>query len=107
MLMLNIVKLPLDMLSKSLIHSPWSRQPAHWQGFTAHSFACSSYPIKAGDKILVHAAAGGVGSLIVQIAKNAGKLIINSIFCHFTRHAQAPKSRIMHSSKLSPLTARC
>jgi len=43
-----------------------------WQGFTAHAFACSSYPIKAGDKILVHAAAGGVGSLIVQIAKNAG-----------------------------------
>ena len=43
-----------------------------WQGFTAHSFACSSYPIKAGDKILVHAAAGGVGNLIIQIAKNAG-----------------------------------
>ena len=43
-----------------------------WQGFTAHAFACSSYPIKAGDKILVHAAAGGVGNLIIQIAKNAG-----------------------------------
>ena len=43
-----------------------------WQGFTAHAFACSSYPIKAGDKVLVHAAAGGVGSLITQIAKNTG-----------------------------------
>lgn len=43
-----------------------------WQGFTAHAFARSSYPIKAGDKILVHAAAGGVGSLITQIAKNTG-----------------------------------
>ena len=43
-----------------------------WQGFTAHAFACSSYPVKAGDKILVHAAAGGVGNLIIQIAKNAG-----------------------------------
>jgi len=45
-----------------------------WQGFTAHAFTRSSYPVKAGDKILVHAAAGGVGSLIVQIAKNAGRL---------------------------------
>lgn len=44
-----------------------------WQGFTAHAFACTSYPIKAGDKILIHAAAGGVGNLIVQIAKNAGE----------------------------------
>jgi len=44
-----------------------------WQGFTAHAFARSSYPIKAGDKILVHAAAGGVGNLIIQIAKNAGR----------------------------------
>ena len=43
-----------------------------WQGYTAHAFACSSYPIKAGDKVLVHAAAGGVGSLITQIAKNTG-----------------------------------
>ncbi|XP_073244712.1 quinone oxidoreductase-like [Porites lutea] len=49
-----------------------------WQGFTAHAFACSSYPIKAGDKILVHAAAGGVGSLIVQIAKNAGAFVIGT-----------------------------
>jgi len=52
-----------------------------WQGFTAHALARSSYPVKAGDKILVHAAAGGVGSLIVQIAKNAGRLnvIINKL----------------------------
>ena len=54
-----------------------------WQGFTAHAFACTSYPIKAGDKILVHAAAGGVGGLIVQIAKNAGNFyarLQNSLF---------------------------
>ncbi|XP_078344923.1 quinone oxidoreductase 1-like [Oculina patagonica] len=49
-----------------------------WQGFTAHSFATSAYPIKAGDKILVHAAAGGVGNLIVQIAKNRGAFVIGT-----------------------------
>ena len=53
-----------------------------WQGFTAHAFACSSYPIKAGDKILVHAAAGGVGNLIIQIAKNAGT-------CRYMYHCYA------------------
>jgi len=50
-----------------------------WQGFTAHALARSSYPVKAGDKILVHAAAGGVGGLIVQIAKNAGRLVLHVI----------------------------
>lgn len=54
-----------------------------WQGFTAHAFACSSYPIKAGDKILVHAAAGGVGSLIIQIAKNAGNCDARLFQCYF------------------------
>lgn len=60
-----------------------------WQGFTAHAFACSSYPIKAGDKVLVHAAAGGVGSLITQIAKNTGAFVIGTT----STEAKASKAR--------------
>ena len=39
------------------------------QGMTAHYLAHDSYPIEAGDRVVVHAAAGGVGNLLVQIAK--------------------------------------
>src|SRR5689334_24251581 len=39
------------------------------QGMTAHYLAHDSYPIRAGDRVVVHAAAGGVGQLLTQIAK--------------------------------------
>lgn len=39
------------------------------QGMTAHYLAFSTYPLKSGDTALIHAAAGGVGLLLVQIAK--------------------------------------
>ncbi|HEV7590208.1 MAG TPA: alcohol dehydrogenase catalytic domain-containing protein, partial [Longimicrobium sp.] len=39
------------------------------QGITAHYLAASTYPLREGDRCLVHAAAGGVGLLLVQIAK--------------------------------------
>ena len=42
------------------------------QGMTAHYLATSTYPIQAGDEVLVHAAAGGVGRLLVQMAKMRG-----------------------------------
>jgi NADPH2:quinone reductase len=42
------------------------------QGMTAHYLACSTYPIRPGDDVLVHAAAGGVGLLLTQIAKLRG-----------------------------------
>ena len=42
------------------------------QGMTAHYLATSTYPIQPGDEVLVHAAAGGVGRLLVQIAKLRG-----------------------------------
>src|SRR5438128_1069160 len=42
------------------------------QGMTAHYLACSTYPLKGGDTCLVHAAAGGVGLLLCQIAKMRG-----------------------------------
>ena len=43
------------------------------QGMTAHYLVHSILPVKAGTKVLVHAAAGGTGSLICQVAKNAGE----------------------------------
>ena len=42
------------------------------QGMTAHYLTYSVYPVGPGTKVLVHAAAGGTGSLICQVAKNAG-----------------------------------
>src|ERR1019366_7862443 len=42
------------------------------QGMTAHYLTHSTFPLKAGDTCLVHAAAGGAGGLIVQMAKNIG-----------------------------------
>lgn len=46
------------------------------QGMTAHYLASDSYPIDAGDWVLVHAAAGGVGLLLTQIAKLRGGRVI-------------------------------
>ena len=48
------------------------------QGMTAHYLAASIYPLKAGDRALVHAAAGGVGLLLVQIAKRRGAHVIGT-----------------------------
>lgn len=49
------------------------------QGMTAHYLACSTYPLKPGDTALVHAAAGGVGLLLVQIAKKCGARVIGTV----------------------------
>jgi NADPH2:quinone reductase len=46
------------------------------QGMTAYYLAHDSYPIQPGDRVLVHAAAGGVGNLLVQIAKLRGAYVI-------------------------------
>lgn len=46
------------------------------QGMTAHYLACSTYPLKPGDVCLVHAAAGGVGLLLCQIAKLRGARVL-------------------------------
>lgn len=46
------------------------------QGMTAHYLALTTYPLKPGDSALVHAAAGGVGQLLVQIAKKCGAEVI-------------------------------
>jgi len=49
------------------------------QGMTAHYLACSTYPIQRGDTVLVHAAAGGLGLLLVQVAKLRGARVIGTV----------------------------
>lgn len=48
------------------------------QGLTAHYLASSVYPLGPGDRCLVHAAAGGVGLLLVQIARRRGATVIGT-----------------------------
>lgn len=45
------------------------------QGMTAHYLTHSTFPLKPGDKCLVHASAGGAGRLIVQMAKMLGATV--------------------------------
>ncbi len=49
------------------------------QGMTAHYLAYATYPLKKGDACLVHAAAGGVGLLLCQIAKMRGARVIGTV----------------------------
>jgi NADPH:quinone reductase len=49
------------------------------QGMTAHYLTRSTYPLKTGDTCLVHAAAGGTGALIVQMAKAAGATVLGTV----------------------------
>lgn len=48
------------------------------QGMTAHYLLHDSYPVKAGDTILVHAAAGGMGLLLTQLASRLGARVIGT-----------------------------
>jgi len=49
------------------------------QGMTAHYLATNTYPLQPGDTCLVHAAAGGVGLLLCQIAKLRGARVIGTV----------------------------
>jgi NADPH2:quinone reductase len=49
------------------------------QGMTAHYLAYSTFPLNRGDTGLVHAAAGGVGLLLVQLAHNIGARVIGTV----------------------------
>jgi len=48
------------------------------QGLTAHAFSRVVYPIKKGDTVLIHAAAGGLGLTLCQIAKHLGARVIGT-----------------------------
>jgi NADPH2:quinone reductase len=49
------------------------------QGMTAHYLTHSTYPLKSGDSCLVHAAAGGAGGLVVQMAKMLGARVFGTV----------------------------
>ena len=49
------------------------------QGMTAHYLAHSTFPLKAGDTALVHAAAGGTGLLLTQMASQIGARVIATV----------------------------
>ena len=49
------------------------------QGMTARYLLFGCYPVKAGDRILIHAAAGGVGSIICQWASHLGAEVIGTV----------------------------
>ncbi len=59
------------------------------QGMTAHYLTHSTFPLKQGDTALVHAAAGGAGLLIVQMAKMVGARVIGTV----STEAKAQKAR--------------
>ncbi|MDZ7261269.1 MAG: quinone oxidoreductase, partial [candidate division KSB1 bacterium] len=67
-----------------LVHLPdkvdfLSGAAAMLQGMTAHYLAYSTYPLKPGNTCLIHAAAGGVGLLLVQMAKRCGARVIGTV----------------------------
>ncbi len=49
------------------------------QGMTAHYLACDTWALKAGDTALIHAAAGGTGLLLTQIAKLRGARVLATV----------------------------
>lgn len=49
------------------------------QGMTAHYLAHSTFPLQSGQTCLIHAAAGGTGLLLLQIAKIAGAKVIGTV----------------------------
>jgi NADPH:quinone reductase len=49
------------------------------QGMTAHYLACTTWPLQPGQTCLVHAAAGGVGLLLTQMAKMRGARVIGTV----------------------------
>ncbi|HEU4692639.1 MAG TPA: quinone oxidoreductase [Vicinamibacterales bacterium] len=49
------------------------------QGLTAHYLTHSTYPLKAGETALVHAAAGGIGNVLTQVARIVGAQVIATV----------------------------
>ena len=67
----EVVKIPSDVATKTAA-------AVMLQGLTSHYLVNSTYPIREGDTCLIHAAAGGVGLLLVQMAKMRGARVIGT-----------------------------
>ena len=68
----RLVKLPGGMSAETAA-------AAILQGMTAHYLCHETYPLKRGDTALVHAGAGGVGLLLIQMAKRLGARVITTV----------------------------
>lgn len=49
------------------------------QGMTAHYLSMDTYPLRPGDRCLIHAGAGGTGRLLIQLAKSAGAEVFTTV----------------------------
>ncbi|HEX3551761.1 MAG TPA: quinone oxidoreductase [Thermoanaerobaculia bacterium] len=68
----RLVKLPAGLSTRQ-------GAAAMLQGITAHYLATSTYSLKEGDACLIHAAAGGVGQLLCQVAKLRGARVLGTV----------------------------
>lgn len=68
----RLVKLPAGITTRQAA-------AAMLQGITAHFLATSTYPLKPGDVCIVHAAAGGVGQLLCQVARLRGARVFGTV----------------------------
>jgi NADPH2:quinone reductase len=69
---IKLVKLPDNLSTRDAA-------AAMLQGMTAHYLTTSTYVLKEGDWAIVHAAAGGVGLLLIQLAKRVGAHVIGTV----------------------------
>ncbi len=72
------------------------------QGMTAHYLACSTFPLNSTHTCLVHAAAGGVGLLLCQIARRRGARVIGTV----STEAKAALARDAGADKVILYTQR-
>jgi NADPH:quinone reductase len=76
----ELAVVPSAMLVKIPDHVDFNTAAAAMlQGMTAHYLTHSTYPLKSGDTCLVHAAAGGAGGLIVQMARMLGARVFGTV----------------------------
>ena len=68
----RLIKIPKGLDSKA-------SAAAMLQGMTAHYLCHSTYLVKQGDKVLVHAGAGGVGLLLIQMVKRLGGYVFSTV----------------------------
>jgi len=76
------------------------------QGMTAHYLAHSTYAIQDGDTVLIHAGAGGVGLLLIQMAKRLGARVLTTVSTEekaaLARHAGADEVILYTQEDFAP-----